>query len=111
MREMGEETGDLRPRIRRAMEAKAHLTRLARGGKCGYRFSVEDVVAGHWAMDRGKWVGIEVVAGLSEENIAGVLCMTLAEFIGGGDQVKDGQIGFGACCFSDVGESGGDGWI
>jgi hypothetical protein len=39
-------------------------------------------------MDRGKWVGIEVVAGLSEENIAGVLCMTLAEFIGGGDQVK-----------------------
>ena len=41
-------------------------------------------------MERGKWVGIEVVAGLSEENVAGVLCMMLAEFVGGGDQVEDG---------------------
>ena len=108
MWEMGEETGDLRPRIRRATEAKACSTRLARVGRFGYRFSVEDVVTGHWAMDRGEWVGIEAVAGLSEENVASILSMTLAEVVGGGDQVKDGQIGFGACCFSDVGESGGD---
>jgi len=62
-------------------------------------------------MNRGEWVGIEKVAGLAEEIIAGAQCMTLAEVVGSGEKVKDREIGFGACSSSDVRESGGDGWI
>ena len=95
MKEIGEKVGELLPRIRRIMEAADFSTGLARGGKCGHRFSVEDVVAGHGTMDRGKGVGIEIVAGLMEKIIAGVWCMaTLAEFVGSSDEVKDRQIGF-----------------
>jgi hypothetical protein len=41
-------------------------------------------------MGRGIGVGIEAVAGYSEKSIAGILCVMLAEFVGSGDEVKDG---------------------
>ena len=37
--------------------------------------------------------------------------MTLTEAVGSGEKVKDREIGFGACGFSDVKEAGGDGWV
>ena len=92
------------------MEAMVLTTSLARRGRSGHWFSVENVVAGHRAMNRGKGVGIEMVAGLTEEIIAGAWCMVLAEAVGSGEKVKDKEIGFGACGFSDVKETGGDGW-
>ena len=109
MRKMSEEAGDLRPWGRRVREAKV-ITCLVRGGRC-YRFSVEDVVARHWPVDRRKGVGIVTVAGLSEKIIAGACRIMLAEFEGSGYKVKDGQIGFGARGVSDVGKSGGNGRI
>jgi hypothetical protein len=62
-------------------------------------------------MDRRKGVGIVAVAGLSEKSIAGACRIMLAELAGSGYKVKDGQVGFGASGFSDVGKSGINGWI
>ena len=59
MREIGEEVGDVLPRIRWVTEAVVLATSLARRGRNGHWFSVENVVAGHRAMNRGKGVGIE----------------------------------------------------
>jgi hypothetical protein len=109
VREIGEKVRELQPRIRRIMEAVVSAASLAPAGRCGHRFSVEDVVAGHGTMYSGKGVGIEIVTGKMEELIAGVwLVAELAEFVGSSDEVKDGQIGVGACGVSDVRESGGN---
>ena len=47
--------------------------------------AVEESVAGHLSVDRGKRVGIEAVAGLTEDLVAGARCMLLAEVGGSGD--------------------------
>ena len=70
---------------------------------------MEDVVAGHRAVNCGKGIGIESVAGFSEGIIAGAWCMVLSEAESGGEKVKNGEITFGASCVGDVKESRADG--
>ena len=70
--------------------------------------AVEESVAGHLSMDRGKRVGIEAVAGLTEDIVAGAGCMFLSEVGGCGNKVKNKEIVLGACGRSDVEEGGGD---
>ncbi len=71
VREIGKEMGDVLPRIRRVTESVVAAANLARRGGFGHWFSMEDVVAGHRAINRGKEVGIVTVAGFTECIIAG----------------------------------------
>ena len=71
---------------------------------------MEDVVAGHRAVNRGKGIGIESVAGFAEGIIAGAWCMVLSEAKSDGEKVKNSEIAFGASGVGDVKESWGDGW-
>ena len=71
VREIGKEIGDMLPRIRRVMESVVAAANLARRGGFGHWFSMEDLVAGQWAVDRGKGIGIVAVAGFAESVIAG----------------------------------------
>ena len=84
------EMGDVLPRIRRVAESVVTATSLARRGRFGHWFSVENVVAGHRAVNRGKGKGIESVAGFSQGIIAGAWCMVLSETESGGEKVKNG---------------------
>ncbi len=70
VREIGKEMGDVLPRIRRVTESVVAAANLARRGGFGHWFSMEDLVAGQWAVDRGKWVGVVTVAGFAESVIA-----------------------------------------
>ena len=72
---------------------------------------MEDVVAGHRAVNSWKRVGVESVAGFSEGIIARAWCVALSEAESGGEKVKNDEITFGASSVGDVKESGGDGWV
>jgi len=70
VREIGKEMGDVLPRIRRVTESVVAAASLARRGGFGHWFTMEDLVAGQWAVDRGKGIGIVAVAGFAEGVIA-----------------------------------------
>ncbi len=70
VREIGKEIGDVLPRIRRVTESVVAAALLARRGGCGHWVSMENLVAGQWAVDRGKGIGIVAVAGFAESIIA-----------------------------------------
>ena len=53
------------------IESVVAAANVARRGRFGHWFSMEDVVAGHRAMNRGKGIGIVTVAGFTERVIAG----------------------------------------
>ena len=98
------------PRIRRVAESVVVATCRARRGRQGHWFTMEDMVAGHRAVDRGVGVGIEAVAGFTKGIIAGARGMVFAEAESDGEKVKCSEITFGASGVGDVEESGGDGW-
>ena len=99
------------PRIQRVTESVVAAAVFARRGRFGHWFSVEDVVAGHRAVNRGKGIGIVAVAGFTERIIAGAWCVVFTEAESGGEKVKNGEITFAASGVGDVKESGGDGWV
>ena len=63
---------------------------------------MEDAVAGHRAVNSGKRVGVESVAGFSEGVIARAWCPGLSESECGGEMVKDSEVTFGTSCVGDV---------
>ena len=111
VREIGKEIGDMLPRIRRVTESVVVAASLARRGGYGHWFTMEDLVAGHWAVGRGKGIGIVAVAGFAESIIAKAWCVILSDTEGGGDEVKDCEVSFASGGVGDVKEDWGYGWV
>ena len=111
VREIGKEMGKVLPRIRRVTESVVAAADLARRGGLGHWFSMEDLVAGQWAVDRGKGIGIVAVAGFAESIIAKAWCVIFSDTEGGGDVVKGCEVSFASGGVGDVKEDGGDGWV
>ena len=86
-------------------------TARAKGGRGGHRFTVEDVMVGHWAMDGREGVGVVRVAGRNEKVVASPWSAKLAELVGSGDKVKDREIVVGTGSVCDIWEAGGDGRV
>ena len=111
VREIGKEIGDVLPRIRRVTESVVAAALLARRGGCGHWVSMENLVAGHCAVDRGKGVGIVAVAGFAESIIACAWRVVFSDAEGGGDVVKDCEVSFASGGVGNVKEGRGDGWV